>query len=202
MNFEILLATSNKHKLEEFRRILAPHGIILYGMSDLNLEALDVEENGDTYFKNAHIKLKALRKITTFPILADDSGLELDAFPHLLGLHTSRYAKQFSNQKEANESIIKLYENNPSTKHDAIFKCALCFSLDDNDIRYFDGEMPGFIANKAIYEHGFGYDPIFIAKENNRCVASLNNEEKDEISHRGKACKKLLTYLKIKGLIK
>ena len=202
MNLEILLATSNAHKLEEFRRILAPHGITLYGMNDLNMPPLEVNEDGDTYFKNAQIKLLALRKLTSFPILADDSGLELEAFPNLLGLHTSRYAKGYKDQKEANESIIKLYDNNPSLKRDATFKCALCFSLNDGDLRYFDGKMPGFIGKKATYAHGFGYDPIFISKEKNQCVASLNDEEKDAISHRGKACKKLLTYLKIKGLIK
>ncbi len=202
MNLEILLATSNNHKLEEFRRILAPHGITLYGMSDLNMPPLDVDENGDSYFKNAQIKLLALRKLTSLPILADDSGLELEAFPNLLGLHTSRYASQFKDQKEANESIIKLYENNFALKRDATFKCALCFSLNEGDLRYFDGKMPGFIAKNATYERGFGYDPIFISKEKSLCVASLKNEEKDAISHRGKACKKLLTYLKIKGLIK
>lgn len=199
MHFEIVLATHNPHKLSEFRRILAPHGIVLYGLNDLNMPPLDVEENGSTYFENAKIKVIALRKFTSLPILADDSGLEIDALEHLLKMHTSRYQVLVGEQKLANEFITYCLKEIKCKK--AKFHCSLCFSLAEGDYREFDGVMEGMIASVPSGEHGFGYDPIFIPMNKKDTVANLNEEEKDKISHRYLASKKLLAFLKIKNLI-
>lgn len=200
MHFEIVLATHNAHKLKEFRRILAPHGIVLYGLSDLNMPPLDITENALTYFENAKIKAMFLRKFTSLPILADDSGLEIDALKHLLRLHTSRYQVLIGEQKLANQFITYCLRDIDDKK--ARFHCSLCFSLSEGDYREFDGVMEGMIASVPSGEHGFGYDPIFIPKNKKDTVANLNEEEKDKISHRYIASKKLLTFLKIKGLIR
>ena len=92
MNYEIILATNNKHKLKEVREILSPHKIVVYGLSDLMAKPEEVNENGKTYAENALIKAKAVQKITTMPIISDDSGLEITALNNEPGLHSARYA--------------------------------------------------------------------------------------------------------------
>ena len=94
MNYEIILATNNKHKLKEVREILSPHNIIVYGLSDLNIKIPEVEENGTTYLENALIKAKAVQAFTTMPIISDDSGLEIMALNKEPGLHSARYGIQ------------------------------------------------------------------------------------------------------------
>ncbi len=92
MNYEIILATNNKHKLKEVREILSPHKIVVYGLSDLNIKLPEVEENGSTYAENALIKAKAVQAFTTMPIISDDSGLEIMALNKEPGRHSARYA--------------------------------------------------------------------------------------------------------------
>ena len=92
MNFELLVATNNAHKLHEIRQILAPHRIVVYGMKDLNINIGEVIEDGQNYFENALIKAKALQQVTKMPIIADDSGLEILALNNMPGLHSARFA--------------------------------------------------------------------------------------------------------------
>ena len=90
MNYEIVLATTNKHKLQEVRQILSPHKIVVYGLNDLGLKVEDVEENGKTYAENALIKAKAVQKVTSFPVIADDSGLEIIPLGNRPGMFSAR----------------------------------------------------------------------------------------------------------------
>lgn len=199
MNYEILLATSNKHKLEEFRQILCPHGIIVYGISDLNLHPEDVVENGKTYRDNALIKAESLKSLTSFPIIADDSGLEIEELPDILGLYTARFASDMGGHDKAIEYILNALKDKKN--RNARFVCDLIvLNIEDKPL-LFEGIANGSIAFKKGGFEGFGFDPIFIPEERDECFALLGQKEKNELSHRGKALKKFITYLKIKGLI-
>ena len=198
MNYEIVLATNNKHKLKEVREILSPHKIVVYGLSDLNLKPEEVEENGQTYADNAIIKAKAVQKLTTMPIIADDSGLEIKALNNEPGIHSARYAESLGGHDNAIKEIFKRLEDKEDRS--ARFVCDIVLLNVDKNPLLFEGIAPGTIAHEKMGEGGFGYDPIFISDETNTCFA-LMGAEKNTVSHRAKALKKLLTYLKINGFV-
>lgn len=199
MNYEIILATNNKHKLKEVREILAPHHIILYGLSDLSSKLPDVEENGKTYAENALIKAKAVQTITKMPIISDDSGLEIMALNNEPGIYSARYAESLGGHDNAIKEILRRLEGKEDRS--ARFVCDIVLLNVEDKPFIFEGIAEGTIAyEKSNSEGGFGYDPIFISKETGKCFAEMG-EEKNAISHRAKALKKLLTYLKINGFV-
>ena len=198
MNYEIILATNNKHKLKEVREILTPHRIIVYGLSDLASKLEDVEENGNTYAENALIKAKAVQKITTMPVISDDSGLEITALNNEPGIHSARYAESLGGHDNAIKEILKRLEN--VQDRSARFVCDIVLLNVEDKPLVFEGIAEGTIAKEKMGEGGFGYDPIFISKETGECFAVMK-ENKNTVSHRGKALKKLLTYLKINGFV-
>ena len=198
MNYEIILATNNKHKLQEVREILSPHHIIVYGLSDLASKLEDVEENGKTYAENALLKAKAVQKLTTMPIISDDSGLEITALNNEPGLHSARYASSLGGHDNAIKEILKRLEDKEDRS--ARFVCDIVLLNVEDKPLIFEGVAEGTIAKEKMGEGGFGYDPIFISKETGTCFA-LMHEEKNTVSHRAKALKKLLIYLKINGFV-
>ena len=198
MNYEIILATNNKHKLKEVREILTPHKIIVYGLSDLSTKMEDVEENGTTYAENALIKAKAVQKITTMPIISDDSGLEITALNNEPGIHSARYAASLGGHDNAIKEILKRLEDKKDRS--ARFVCDIVLLNVEDKPLVFEGVAEGTITKEKMGEGGFGYDPIFISKETGECFA-LMKENKNTVSHRAKALKKLLTYLKINGFV-
>lgn len=198
MNFEIVVATNNKHKLQEIRQILSPHKITVYGMSDLNIDIGEVEENGSTYYENALIKAKALQKFTDKPIISDDTGLEIVSMDNKPGLYTARFANSHGGYLGAFTEIFKQLEGKDRS---AFFICDIVLlNVEDKPLR-FEAKIPGHIATELKGEAGFGYDPIFINDEIGKTYADMGQEEKNRVSHRGKTLKKLLTYLKINNLI-
>ena len=198
MNYEIVLATNNKHKLQEVREILSPHKIVVYGLSDLNIKIPEVEENGTTYAENALIKAKAVQQVTTMPIIADDSGLEIAALNNEPGLHSARYASSLGGHDNAIKEILKRLEGKEDRS--ARFVCDIVLLNTEKNPLIFEGIAKGKIAEQKMGEGGFGYDPIFISDETGECFA-LMHENKNTVSHRAKALKKLLTYLKINGFV-
>ena len=198
MNFEIILATNNQHKLKEVREILSPHKIVVYGLKDLNIKLPPVEENGSTYAENALIKAKAVQQFTTMPIISDDSGLEITALNNEPGLHSARYAESLGGHDNAIKEILKRLEDKKDRS--ARFVCDIVLLNVEKEPRLFEGVAPGTIANQKMGEGGFGYDPIFISKETGECFA-LMQDNKNAVSHRAKALNKLLTYLKINGFV-
>ena len=198
MNLEIVLATNNKHKLKEVREILSPHHIIVYGLSDLASKLEDVEENGSTYAENALIKARAVQKLTTMPVISDDSGLEITALNNEPGIHSARYAESLGGHDNAIKEILKRLEDKEDRS--ARFVCDIVLLNADQKPLIFEGVAEGTIAQEKQGDGGFGYDPIFISKETGQCFA-LMKEEKNTVSHRAKALKKLLTYLKINGFV-
>ena len=195
MNFEIVLATNNKHKLQEVRGFLSPHKIVVYGLNDLNLKIGDIEENGKSYFENSLIKARAVAKLVDLPIIADDSGLEIEALNNQPGLYSARYAEQLGGHANAIKEILKRLEN--IDNRSARFVCDIVLINDGDKPLLFEGIANGTIADSPIGEGGFGYDPIFQSSEINKRFSELSQEEKNKVSHRGKALLKLLTYLRI-----
>ena len=199
MNYEIILATNNKHKLQEVREILSPHKIVVYGLSDLNIKLPPVEENGTTYAENALIKAKAVQAFTTMPIISDDSGLEITALNNEPGLHSARYAESLGGHDNAIKEILKRLEDKKDRS--ARFVCDIVLLNSEKEPRLFEGVAKGTIAKEKMGEGGFGYDPIFISDETKECFAVMGEARKNTVSHRAKALKKLLTYLRINGFI-
>lgn len=199
MNYEIILATNNKHKLQEVREILSPQGIVVYGLSDLMLAPEELEENGNNYAENALIKAKAVQKLTTMPIIADDSGIEILSMDNKPGLHTARFADSCGGYQQAFEEIFRQIKGKDRS---AKFKCTIVLLNVEERPLIFEGIVPGHIAEEPYGEGGFGYDPIFICDEENKTYAEIPQAIKNKVSHRGKALLKLITYLKINGLIK
>ncbi len=200
MNYELILATNNKHKLKEVREILSPHKITVYGLNDLNLKPKDVAENANTYAGNALIKAKSIQELTTMPIIADDSGLEIEAMDNQPGLHSARFAEQYGGHENAIKVILENLKKKDN--RNARFVCDIILLNEGDKPLLFEGIVPGHIAEEPYGEGGFGYDPIFIADELNKTYAEMTQEEKNKVSHRGKALKKLLTYLRKNGKAK
>lgn len=197
MNYEIILATNNAHKLKEVREILSPHKIVVYGLNDLNLKPEEAEENADTYQGNALIKARSVQKLTTMPIIADDSGLEILAMDNKPGLKSARFATDCGGHDKAIQTILDYLKDKEDRS--ARFICDIILLNEGDKPLLFEGIVPGHIADKPFGEGGFGYDPIFVCDELNKTYAEMSQEEKNKVSHRGKALKKLLAYLKING---
>ena len=195
MNFEIVLATNNKHKLQEVRGFLSPHKIVVYGLSDLNLKPEEVEENGKNYYENALLKAQAVAKLVDLPIIADDSGLEIEALNNEPGLHSARYAESLGGHANAIKEILNRLKD--KNKRKARFVCDIVLVNDSDKPLLFEGIANGEIAEAPLGEGGFGYDPIFHSYDANKMFSELTQEEKNKVSHRGKALLKLLTYLRI-----
>ena len=198
MNYEIVLASNNAHKLKEVREILCPHGILVYSLNDVNLHPKDVEENAPDYYGNALIKAKSVQELTSFPIIADDSGIEIEALDNKPGIRSARFAAEHGGHALAIEYILKNIKENRKAR----FVCDICLlNVEDKPLR-FEGIVEGSIAMEPFGEGGFGYDPIFICNETGKTYAEMKQEEKNKFSHRGKALRKLITYLLINGKIK
>lgn len=199
INKEIILATNNKHKLQEVREILSPKGFIVYGLSDLQLHPEEVEENGNTYRENALIKAKSVQKLTSLPIIADDSGLEVLSMDNKPGIHTARFAESCGGFDNAFKEIFKNIEGKDRS---AKFMCSICLLNVEDKPLYFDAAIPGHIAEKPYGNGGFGFDPIFVCDEEGMTYAEIPQEKKNKVSHRGRALLKLVTYFRINQLIK
>lgn len=200
MNYELVLATHNNHKVKEIREILSPYGITLYGLNDLNLDPGEVKEDGKTYYENALIKAREVMKLTNLPIIADDSGLEIDALDGFPGLNSARYASKMGGHHLAMESILEQLKDEDNRK--ARFCCTIVLVNQEDEPLVFEGEMKGHIAPFIKGNNGFGYDPFFIADGYDVSIAELPENIKNKLSHRYKALRKLITYLKINSLIK
>lgn len=199
MNFELVVATNNAHKLKEIRAILSPHKITVYGLNDLNLHPKEVEENGKTYKDNALIKAESVAKLTTLPIIADDSGLEILSLNNKPGIYSARFASEHNGYEETFKYIERELTNKDKS---AVFICnIILINVEDRPL-LFEGRVEGEIVKPVKAYNGFGYDPIFFVKEAGKTYAEMSDEEKNKCSHRGKALQKLLMYLRISGLSK
>ena len=194
---KILLATGNLHKKVEFERILASREILI--PKDVGL-SFEVDESGDTYLENALIKARALFSVSGGrSVIADDSGLSVPALGGEPGVRSARYGREKAGRElEAGERNLLLLENTShltGEERRAFFVCCMCLMLDEYRIFTIQETFSGYIASEPSGTGGFGYDPIFYLPERNCSVAELTAEEKDAISHRGRAGRRMRSIL-------
>ena len=196
----LIFATANPGKLREAREILEPHGFEVVSPYDLGLtkEQVDVEETGKTFEENAIIKVQNLWQLTGLPCFADDSGLVVDALGGAPGIYSARYASLDGSGEDHNfaSNIDKLLHNLQGVSdRTARFVCVVALILPEAGIKTFRGTCEGRIASEPAGCGGFGYDPIFFLPEYGCTSAELTAEEKNSISHRGKALRKMCELL-------
>lgn len=187
---EILIATKNKGKVKEFAALFADKGIIVRSLLDYP-EAIDVEETGDTFVENAKIKAEAISKQYNKVVIADDSGLSIDALDGRPGVFSARYAGEQKDDLANIEKVLRELEGIPFEERTARFHCVLAIAIPNEDTKTFEGTCEGYITENPAGENGFGYDPIFYVLDKRQTMAQLSNDEKNKISHRANAMNKL-----------
>lgn len=190
---KIIIATHNKHKLQEMSRILSPMGYEVVTDRDLGIELTDAEENGETFLDNARIKAESGCRESGLPCIADDSGLCVDALGGAPGVFSARYSGVHGDDDGNNRKLLKELEGVSTEKRTAHFACAICVSFPDGSEITATGKCEGYIGYEKKGENGFGYDPLFMVGE--RSLAEMTAKEKDAISHRGNALKELQKIL-------
>ena len=183
---KIIFATGNEGKMKEVRMILEDLGLPVLSLKDAGITA-DVEENGTTFEENAQIKAKAIMEMTGALVLADDSGLEVDALDKEPGIYSDRYMGHDTSYHIKNQNIIDRLEGKVGEERSARFVCAIAAAFPDGRVLITRGTMEGQIGYEEKGENGFGYDPIFYLPEYQCYSAELSLEEKNKLSHRGKA---------------
>ena len=193
---KVVLASKNKHKLQEISKITEKFGIDLILQSELGVD-LDVEENGTTFEENSLIKAKAVMEATGLPALADDSGIAVDALGGEPGIYSARYGFDDSLDDWGRlELLLKNTEHVPDGQRQAQFVCVITMITPDGQIIQARGEIHGELTRQPRGENGFGYDPIFYYPPLGKTTAELSPEQKNSVSHRGNALK--LFYEKMK----
>ena len=190
---KIIIATHNKHKLQEMSRILSPMGYEVVTDRDLGIELTDAEENGETFLDNARIKAESGCRESGLPCIADDSGLCVDALDGVPGVFSARYCGVHGDDDGNNRKLLAELSGVPTEKRTAHFACAICVSFPDGSEVTATGKCEGYIGYEKKGTNGFGYDPLFMVGD--RSLAEMTAEEKDAISHRGNALKELQKIL-------
>ncbi len=187
--FEIILASQNKGKVEELVSYINDKNIALV----LAPENLHVAEVGETFQQNALIKASVYYEKFKKPVLSDDSGLCLDAYPEIMGVDTANYRKELPSSKDKCEALLEYYAKNQEKNRHASFICHLCLYFSPQEIFFFEGVMKGAISIELKGDTGFGYDPIFVPDGMNETLAELP-EWKKEHSHRAKSAKAMRDF--------
>lgn len=201
---KIVFATGNKDKMREIREILGGLGLEILSMKEADIDG-DIEENGTTFAENSMIKASCVAKLLKEKnpsmaaesiVLADDSGLEVDYLNGEPGIYSARYMGKDTSYTEKNTAIINKLDGVEDEKRSARFVCAISAVLPDGRTLGTIGKMEGRIAYEIAGENGFGYDPIFFLPEYNKTSAELTEQEKNAISHRGKALREMEKLLR------
>lgn len=192
---KIIFATGNKDKMKEIRMILSDLDVEILSMKEAGI-SVDIEENGTTFEENALIKANAVAAYTDAIVLADDSGLEIDYLNKEPGIYSARYMGEDTSYRIKNGNLIQRLEGVPDEKRTARFVCAVAAAFPDGTVKTVRETMEGRIGYEEKGENGFGYDPIFYLPEYGCTSAELSMEEKNKISHRGKALRAIRDVLK------
>lgn len=187
---KLIFATGNKDKMREIREILADTDMEIISMKEAGIQA-DIVEDGTSFEENAVIKAKAIMELTGELVLADDSGLEIDYLNKEPGIYSARYMGEDTSYHIKNHNLISRLEGVPDEKRTARFVCAIAAAFPDGEILTVRDTVEGIIGYEEKGENGFGYDPIFYLPEYEKYSAELPREEKNKISHRGKALRKM-----------
>lgn len=188
----LILATNNKGKVKEYKEILEPLGFCITSQSEAGID-MEAEETGKTFSENAYIKAKAIYDIKKCYVLADDSGLVVDALDGRPGVYSARYAEP----EKRCDKILSELEEVPFDKRTARFVCSICLIKPNGDVLSVEGRCEGRIGYEKKGENGFGYDPIFLYGD--KTLAQMSDDEKNSVSHRGNAAKALVAALNKKG---
>ena len=196
---KVVLASKNRHKLEEISKITEKFDMELVLQSDLGVD-IDVEENGSTFEENSFIKAEAVMKATGLPALADDSGIAVDALNGAPGIYSARYGFDPSLDDWGRlELLLKNTEHVPDGQRQAQFVCVITMVTPEGQVIQARGEIHGELTREAKGENGFGYDPIFYYPPLGMTTAELPPEIKNQVSHRGNALKIFYEKLKEAG---
>lgn len=190
----VLVASNNHHKIEEFRRILQGSVFEILSPAELGL-ALDVEETGSTFVKNARLKAKAFSAASGVSSIADDSGLIVDALDGEPGVYSARYGGTAASDDDRCRLVLSRLEGVPSELRTARFVAAISIADPAGEPVDFEGRVEGLIAERPAGVNGFGYDPIFMYPPLGRTFAEMESVEKDRVSHRGQALRQVAAYL-------
>ena len=188
---EILIATNNLGKVKEIKDILDSPEIKILNMKDFP-PLPKIEEDGKTYQENAFKKARKISEYTGKICLADDSGLEIDYLKGKPGIYSSRWG---NSDEERIKKVLKLIENVPINKRNAKFVCVVVLVFPNGKIYMVKEECKGSIIFNPKGEHGFGYDPIFLVPEYDKTFAELGDKIKNQISHRGKAMRRMINII-------
>ncbi len=195
---KLLVATSNPHKLKEMKQLLEGLPYDVLSMKDIDINIIMPEEDGDTFRDNAYIKAKGVYKqiVEKYPdmwVLADDSGMSVDALGDAPGVHSARY-KGLSTPEERLKEVLREMEDVPWENRTAHFITVMCLITDFAEV-FTEGIVNGYIALEPKGENGFGYDPIFYYPPLDKTYAQMGAEEKNSVSHRGIASRKMKVVL-------
>ena len=189
----LLLATRNKGKIKEVKRHLADIPYEIKTLDDLNISD-DVEEKGISYEENALLKAKTIGDKTKILTLGEDSGLEIDIFDGWPGIYSARHT--IGTDEDKIDAILGKMNNIPEEKRTAKYKSvAILYDPSTKSVHKFEGSCEGFITEKRIGTHGFGYDPIFWSQDLGKTFGTSSDEEKNKVSHRGRALLQLKKFL-------
>ncbi len=183
---KLIFATGNEKKMKEIRMILGDLDYEILSMKEAGI-TVDIVEDGSTFEENAMIKATAISKLTNCLVLADDSGLEVDYMDKMPGIYSARWLGEDTSYTVKNRKIIENLEGVPDEKRTARFVCAIAAAFPDGRVLTKRGTIEGIIGYEERGSNGFGYDPIFFLPEYGKTTAELDPEEKNKVSHRGKA---------------
>jgi XTP/dITP diphosphohydrolase len=197
----LIVATSNPHKVREIAEVLEPLGLRVLGLSDVGANVPEPEEDADTFEGNARIKAVAYARALGAPCVAEDSGLEVDALGGAPGVHSARYAGVDGTREEKdranNEKLLRELQKLGPVDRSARFVCAMCLVNADGEVLFETrGTYEGVITDTPRGTNGFGYDPLLLLPDLGRTSAELSPEEKAARSHRGAATRALYAFLK------
>ncbi len=190
---KLIAATNNTHKVIEFKRILEPLGYTVLSQKEAGIH-IEVEETGETFEENAYLKAKSVYEASGLPTVADDSGIAVDALNGAPGVYSARYGGPALDDVGRYEKLLAEMENVPDSNRTARFVCAISLILSNEKVYSFTGVCEGKIGYAPRGENGFGYDPIFMVGD--KSTAELSPAEKDKISHRGQALRKMEKLLR------
>lgn len=191
---EAIIATHNPGKVKEFKEILEPRGYDVKSLAEIGFTE-EIEETGHTLEENAILKAEAVAKAVNKMVIADDSGLSIDNLGGRPGVYSARYAGEQKDDQANIEKVLSELKGIEKEQRTARFRCALAVSIPGEETKTVEGHVEGYIAEEPRGEYGFGYDPIFIVKDKDKTMAELTSDEKNKISHRADALKKLSKLL-------
>lgn len=195
MRKKIIFATGNPGKMQEIREILSDLDAEILSLKDADIH-IDIVEDGQTFEENAIIKAKAICEATGEIVLADDSGLEIDYLNKEPGVYSARYMGEDTSYHIKNGNLVERLDGVPDEQRTARFVCVIAAAFPDGTVKTVCGTMEGRIGYEEKGENGFGYDPIFYLPEYGCTSAEISMEEKNKISHRGKALRAIKEELK------